>query len=68
MSEILLIINLTALTTVFIHSIISKPKKEYKKPKINFKVKKKHELTEEEKRNAEILNDISKYNGIEVMK
>ena len=64
MTELLLILNLTALNAVIIHSIITKkPEKEYKKPQISFKPQKKHELTEEEKRDAEILNDISNYNG-----
>lgn len=69
MTELLLILNLTALNAVIIHSIAArKTKKEYAKPKLGFKRAEKHELTEEEKRDAEILSDISNYNGIEVRK
>ena len=67
MTEFLLILNLTALNMVIIHSLIEKKgKKEYKAP--IFKMKKKHELTQEEKRDAQILKDISNYNGMEVRK
>ena len=67
MTEFLLILNLTALNMVIIHSLIYKNgKKEYKAP--TFKIKKKHKLSEQEKRDAQILKDISNYNGMEVRK
>lgn len=67
MTEFLLILNLTALNLVIIHALIHKNgKKEYKSP--IFKIKKKYEPTAEEKRDAEILKDISSYNGMEVRK
>ena len=67
MTEFMLILNLTALNAVIIHSIITKgSEKKYKKPQISFKAKKKREMTDEEKRDAEILNSISNYNGKEV--
>ena len=69
MTELLLTVNITALSAVFIHHLITKnPKVSTPQPRIKFKTKKKKELTEEEKRNAEILEDISKYNGMEVTK
>ena len=67
MTELLLILNLVAINMVIIHSIFFKEeKKKYTPPKI--RIKKKYELTEEEKRDAEILKDISSYNGMEVRK
>jgi len=67
MTEFLLILNLTALNLVIIHSLLFKrEKKDYKMPKI--KIRKRHELTDEEKRDAQILKDISSYNGMEVRK
>ena len=67
MTEFLLILNLTALNMVIIHSLLYKRgKKEYKAPRL--KIKKKHELSEQEKRDAQILKDISNYNGMEVRK
>lgn len=65
--EILLMINIAALTSVYIHNLISVRKDKPKtKPAIFKKKNKPKELTEEEKRNAEILDQISKYNGMEV--
>ena len=67
MTEFLLILNLTALNMVIIHSIIHKNgRKKYEKPML--KIKKKYELSEAEKRDAQILKDISSYNGMEVRK
>lgn len=68
MTELLLTLNIAAITAVLIHHIIAKkPSLSVNKPFIKSK-RIKRELTEEEKRNAEILEEISKYNGMEVTK
>lgn len=69
MTELLLLINLLALIAVYIHHITtSDSKKSYEKPLLSFAFKKERELSEEEKRDAEILEDIANYNGMEVRK
>ena len=67
MTELLLTLNIASITAVLIHHLIAKKPSTVSRPHIRLK-KPKRELTEEEKRNAEILEDISKYNGMEVTK
>ena len=65
--EILLTVNIVALTAVIMHSFITEKKEDTVRiPKVLRKKKKAEKLSDEEKRNAEILDEISKYNGMEV--
>lgn len=67
--ELLLILNLISLTAVCIHGLLQKkgaPKTD--RPVHRHSFKKTVQQSEEEKRNAKILEDISRYNGTEVRK
>lgn len=69
MTEVILTLNILALTAVFISEVFSKrEKKLYEKPKISFKKRKGVAFTEEEKRDFEILESIAGYDGIRVNK
>ena len=67
--ELLLLINLMALTAVCIHCLIAeKADGENATPKKKIRFKKAKPMSDEEKRNAEILEEIAAYNGTEVRK
>lgn len=69
MTEFILTLNILALTAVFTSEVFAKRKKrKYEKPKISFKKRKGYALSEEEKRDFEILESIAGYDGIRVNK
>ncbi len=67
--ELLLVLNLISLTAVCIHGLMSKKGTEkHENSAKRHSFKKPVQQSEEEKRNAKILEDISRYNGTEVRK
>lgn len=69
MTELILTLNILALTAVIASELLEKRAKgKCEIPKISFKKRKGYMLSEEEKRDFEILESIAGYDGIRVNK
>lgn len=69
MTELILTLNILALTAVVVSEMREKRVKgKYEMPKISLKKRKGYMLSEEEKRDFEILESISGYDGIKITK